>query len=176
MPEILDAPLTHKGRQQARLLQPILQSMKSPPSLVVLSPNCRALQTGTIALEFLTGKIPFVAHEMVREETGIHVCDKRRPTSQQSQEFPMVDFSLLTEEEDVIFQSTHRETKLEVGQRIYQFMEWLTQREEEHVAVASHSGWLFSVFNGVCTCDDDLKRWFHTGEMRSVKLKFSKKE
>ena len=53
---------------------------------------------------------------MVREETGVHICDKRRPKSQQEKEFPMVDFSLI-QEEDVIFRSDRRESKMEVGDR-----------------------------------------------------------
>lgn len=179
MPEILDAPLTEKGRQQALLLQPVVQSLQEQPQLVVLSPNCRALQTGVIAFDHLLWKdqqqrvVPFLAHEMAREETGVHICDKRRPTDQQAREFPQVNFSLLTSNEDPLYRADARETKAAVGERIYQFMEWLAQRPEEHVAVTSHSGWLLTVFNGVCECSDSqLREWFHTGELRSVKLEF----
>jgi len=174
MPEILDAPLTEKGRQQALLLQPVIQKMSVKPALVVLSPNCRALQTGLIAFEELIGQgIPFLAHEMVREENGVHVCDKRRPKSRQAAEFPQVDFGLLETEEDVIFRDDRRESKAEVGARVYAFMEWLSNRPEKVVGIASHSGWLLTVFNGICECDESLKEWFQTGEMRSVKLEFS---
>ena len=176
MPEILDAPLTEKGRQQAYILQPTVQAFDPQPELVVLSPNCRALQTGVMVFDHLVGKVPFVAHEMVREENGVHVCDKRRPTSKQVQEFPMVDFGLLETEEDVIFRDDRRETKMELGARIYNFFEWLASRPESHVAVASHSGWLFTVFNGFCECDESLKPWFQTGEMRSVKIEFSQND
>jgi broad specificity phosphatase PhoE len=175
MPEILDAPLTQKGRQQAQSLQSRTQSFTAQPELIVLSPQCRALQTGLIAFEHLLDKegIPFVAHEMVREETGVHVCDKRRPTSHQKREFPMVDFSLIESEEDKIFLDDRRENKMEIGERIFKFMVWLNSRHEKHIAVASHSGWLMTVFNGVVECDDTLKVWFQTGELRSVKLVFS---
>lgn len=174
--EIMDAPLTEKGRQQALLLQPVIQSMAAKPELVVLSPNCRAIQTGILAFEELLEKgVPFLAHEMAREENGVHVCDKRRSKSRQSKEFPQVDFGLLETDEDVIFRNDRRETKAEVGERIYKFMEWLAKREEKHVGIASHSGWLLTVFNGICECDDKLKDWFQTGEMRSVKLEFLQK-
>ena len=176
MPEILDAPLTEKGRQEAYLLQPRVQSMPNQPDLIVLSPNCRALQTGVIAFGHLlenNPKVPFIAHEMVREETGVHICDKRRPTSKQAKEFPMVDFSLLESEEDNIFMAERRETKMEIGERIYNFMEWLAKRPEKHIGIASHSGWLMTLFNGMLECDESLKLWFQTGEMRSVKLLFS---
>ena len=176
MPEILDAPLTEKGRQQALVLQPRVKSFDVQPELVVVGPNCRALQTGAIVFEHLLGTVPFLAHEMVREECGVHYCDKRRPKSRQEKEFPMIDFSLLETEEDAIFQEDSRESKLDVGERIYKFMEWLASRPEKHIAIASHSGWLLTVFNGVCECDDSLKSWWHTGELRSFKLEFVKKD
>ena len=173
MPEILDAPLTEKGRQQAFLLQPVIKAMAIKPELIVLSPNCRALQTGIIVFEELIEQgVPLVAHEMVREENAVHVCDKRRPKSRQAKEFPQVDFSLLETEEDVIFRNDRRESKAEVGERVYKFLVWLSQRTEKHVGVSSHSGWLLTVFNGICECDESLKGWFQTGEMRSVKLEF----
>lgn len=176
LPEILDAPLTEKGRQQAYALQPVVQKLNNPVELVVLSPQCRALQTGVIVFQHLVGTaVPFIAHEMIREENGVHVCDKRRPTSLQQQEFPMVDFSFLETEEDAIFRDDRRETKVELGDRIYRFFEWLSKRPEKHVAVASHSGWLFTIFNGFCECDESLKAWFQTGELRSVIIEFTEK-
>lgn len=171
--EILDAPLTEKGRQQALALQPRVAAMRHLPQLVVFSPNCRALQTGLLVFESLLGQVPMLAHEMVREETGVHACDKRRPKSRQAREFPQVDFSLLEHEEDPLHRDERRETKLELGERLYAFLEWLAKRPEQHVAVNSHSGWLLALFNGVCDCQDNgLLEWFQTGEMRSVKLEF----
>lgn len=41
MSEILDAPLTEKGRQQALVLQPTVQAFKDQPELITFSPNCR---------------------------------------------------------------------------------------------------------------------------------------
>mmetsp|Transcript_108055 Transcript_108055/g.220601 ORF Transcript_108055/g.220601 Transcript_108055/m.220601 type:complete len:278 (-) Transcript_108055:3114-3947(-) len=174
MPEITDSPLTSKGREQAALVQKDVAALgeDQKPELVVLSPNCRALQTGVIAFQELVGKVPFLAHETVREETGVHTCDKRRPTSQQAREFPMVDFSLMTEEEDTIFQTDKRETKAELTDRIYNFFEWLETRDERIVAVASHSCWLLCVFNANVQAKDGLKGWFQTGELRSVVLEF----
>jgi broad specificity phosphatase PhoE len=94
--------------------------------------------------------------------------------SQQKAEFPQVDFSLLESEGDPLYRETSRESKMEVGQRVYKFMEWLASREEKNVAIASHSGWLLTVFNGVLECHESLKGWFQTGEMRSVMVEFVK--
>lgn len=69
----------------------------------------------------------------------------------------MIDFSLLETDDDVIFREDRRETKMEVGERIYKFMEWLASRSEKTVAVSSHSSWLLTVFNGICECDNKLK-------------------
>jgi broad specificity phosphatase PhoE len=172
MPEIMDAPLTAKGREQALLVQPKIRELEHQPELVIFSPNCRALQTGAIAFEDLTGKVPFLAHEMVREETGVHICDKRRPKSRQQHEFPMIDFSLLESEDDPVFSEEKRETKLEVAERVYKFLEWLETREEKHIGVSSHSAWLLTAFNANFYGEDSLKAWFQTGELRSVYLEF----
>jgi broad specificity phosphatase PhoE len=172
MPEILDAPLTNKGREQALLLQPVVRGLKDQPELVVFSPHCRALQTGMLVFEALAGKIPFVAHEMVREETGVHVCDRRRPRSQQANEFPLIDFSQLETEEDAIFHENKRETKLQLSDRIYKFLEWLEARKETHVGISSHSAWLLTIFNANLVADESLKGWFQTGELRSAILEF----
>mmetsp|Transcript_16385 Transcript_16385/g.23312 ORF Transcript_16385/g.23312 Transcript_16385/m.23312 type:complete len:96 (+) Transcript_16385:1-288(+) len=91
-------------------------------------------------------------------------------------EFPQVDFSLLETEEDVIFRDDRRENKTEIGERIYKFLCWLSERPERHVAVSSHSGWLMTVFNGNIECEESLKPWFQTGEMRSVKLVFTRRD
>ena len=172
MPEILDAPLTERGRQEALSLQPNVQQMKDKPELIVFSPHCRALQTGMLVFEELEGKIPFIAHEMVREQFGVHGCDKRRPKSRQGKEFPAVDFSMIETEEDVLFMPDRRETKMEVATRIYKFLEWLESRSEKHVGVASHSAWLLTAFNANLECEESLKKWFETGELRSAVLEF----
>ncbi|CAJ1912452.1 unnamed protein product [Cylindrotheca closterium] len=172
MPEILDAPLTERGRQEAISLQETVNQMKDKPELIVFSPHCRALQTGLLVFEELEGNIPYLAHEMVREQFGVHVCDKRRPKSRQEKEFRAVDFSMIETEEDVLFLSDRRETKVEVATRAYKFFEWLESRPEKHIGVASHSAWLLTVFNANLECEESLKAWFETGEMRSVVLEF----
>jgi broad specificity phosphatase PhoE len=171
-PELLDAPLTEIGRQQAYQLQTTIAPF--PVELVICSPMCRTIQTALMAFAPLVGTVPFLAHEMVREETGVHLCDQRRSVARQRAEFPHVQFDLLESDTDPLFQHGQRETKLQVAHRIYTFMEWLSQRPETHIAVTSHSGWLLTLFNAIIDkeCDPTLKTWWHTGEMRSVRLEF----
>jgi broad specificity phosphatase PhoE len=172
MPELIDSPLTNKGREQALSLQPVVQGMKVKPELVVFSPLCRALQTGMLVFESLARKVPFLAHELVRELTGVHTCDRRRPRSQQANEFPLVDFSHIETEEDVNFHADDRETKVQLADRIYKFLEWLETRKETHVGVSGHSVWLLTIFNANLVADESLKDLFQTGELRSVILEF----
>jgi broad specificity phosphatase PhoE len=177
-PELTDAPLTEKGRQQAlHLRENQVKNLFSPPQLIVLSPNCRALQTGLLAFADSFTKVPFIAHELVREQTGVHLCDKRRPIDLQAMEFPQIDFSLISSNHDAIFQTNQRETNLQVAERASGFLEWLALREEDHVAVASHSGWLLTLMNAVVQVEPEhehLKAWFQTGEMRSCTIVFRK--
>jgi broad specificity phosphatase PhoE len=186
LPELLDCPLTETGRQQALALQGELTALclsSLRPELVVSSPHTRALQTALLAFEPLlhnedggdgaTAPVPFLAHEMVREETGVHECDRRRPKERLRREFsPRFNFDLLPEDDD-IFRAGARESKDEVGDRVYEFLEWLEQRSERVVAVSTHSAWLLTLLNGVCECRDaDLRGWFGTGEMRSMRFLF----
>jgi broad specificity phosphatase PhoE len=183
MPELLDSPLTEIGRQQASYLRDNqlrkLDAMTSP-ELILVSPCCRTLQTASIALQnFIKpasdstqSSVPIIAHEMIREESGIHICDKRRSRSQISYEFPFIDVSLLIND-DPLFQNDRRETKSEVAERIFQFMQWLSTRPEKKIVIVSHSGWLLTAFNAIFECEDpSLQQWFQTGEMRSAKLEF----
>ncbi|GMH64594.1 hypothetical protein TL16_g04000 [Triparma laevis f. inornata] len=177
-PEITDAPLTHKGRLQATSLQPLTSTL--PIDLVVVSPQNRATHTALLAFSHLipstisSGKplVPFLAYEGVREETGVHVCDMRRSITEAKKEFPYIDYSLIKSDLDPMFMTDRRETKEEIGGRIYDFLMWLKEREEQNVAVASHSGWLMTVFNGVVLSTEELLPWFQTGELRSVKLEW----
>lgn len=111
----------------------------------------------------------------------MHFCDKRRAVSELKREFgATVDFKNILSEEDPLFSASGRETKKEVGERIYNFLIWLRDREEGEIGVASHSGWLMSLFNGVVSVDREedksLKEWFGTGEMKSVELVFTTKK
>jgi broad specificity phosphatase PhoE len=218
MPELLDAPLTEKGRQQAILLQQKVKAFEKDDAnsttklqLVVTSPNCRAVQTSLLVFQqyLLTRQlhcldesgptpnsssiIPFLAHELVREQHGIHVCDQRRSISQLAMEFPHVDFTLIPDDPDLLHRNDVRESKLKLGNRIYDFLLWLSTRPEQNIGIVSHSSWLLALFHAVLDCSstsdcgsssssendcesssssNPLQEWFQTGEMRSVKLEF----
>eukprot|EP00927_Polykrikos_kofoidii_P066443 TRINITY_DN62041_c0_g1_i1.p1 TRINITY_DN62041_c0_g1~~TRINITY_DN62041_c0_g1_i1.p1 ORF type:complete len:278 (-),score=44.28 TRINITY_DN62041_c0_g1_i1:167-1000(-) len=181
-PAVLDAPLTEIGREQARCLRPRARALQPQPELVVVSPMVRATQTALIAFDHLLGatgrspslRVPFVAHESCREIMGIHVCDRRRRLSDVRPEFTFVDYDEVgISEEDSLWNADVRETQTELADRAYSFMLWIRSRPESEIVVATHSAFLFSLFNVVLVCEDKgLTSWFQTGEMRSIVVAF----
>ena len=78
----------------------------------------------------------------MREVSGKHPCDKRRPLSAIASQFPDVDFSTVTEEEDLLYNDSVRESVEETKVRCQQFLAWLKDREEREVVLVSHSAFL----------------------------------
>jgi broad specificity phosphatase PhoE len=186
-PDVLDAPLTESGRKQAQRLHYEIIQNNIPIDCVYVSPHCRTLQTGLIAFGHTTTTtnpitsttVPLIAHELLREESGVHVCDQRRTISWQHVEFPQYDFHTYCPSDiDPLFHPHIRETKMQVAQRIYEFMEFISQLDGDNtsnnIAVITHSGWLHIFFNAIVQndCHPKLKEWFQTGEMRSVEVEF----
>ena len=60
-----------------------------------------------------------------REHLGVHPCDRRRATSEYRELFPGIDWSLISEEQDVLWTPSHRETKAEITGRGRDFLQWL---------------------------------------------------
>ena len=173
--EIIDSPLTYKGRKEAVLQRPVASALN--PELVVVSPLHRAVQTALLSFaDHYQNGIPFIAHEGCREQLGVLTCNKAHPISQTVADFPQIDFSLITAgEEDSLFDHHQKEAPVDEANRAYDFLtEFLMKREESEVAVVCHSAWLFSVTNAVLDCgdDDSLISWFGTGEIRSLQISF----
>lgn len=168
-PSLHDAKLTEIGEGQARRL--LFTSRDLPLDLVVVSPLSRAVQTALLAFQQPHGRfVPFVANELIREQHGVHVCDKRSSRTVLESSYPDVDFGALNSEVDLVFREDVRESREDVAQRCYELALWLRQRPEKHIGVVGHSSWLLTMFNAVLECDDPdtTGKWFGTGEMRSV--------
>ena len=84
--ELLDPPLTSVGREQAAAL--CAEARTLSPTLVVVSPLARATKTALLAFDHLVGRVPFVAHELCREISGVNSCDARRSASEAKKELP----------------------------------------------------------------------------------------
>mmetsp|Transcript_114840 Transcript_114840/g.335893 ORF Transcript_114840/g.335893 Transcript_114840/m.335893 type:complete len:304 (+) Transcript_114840:53-964(+) len=179
-PEVLDPPLTSIGRRQAQALQPQTERLQGL-ELIVVSPVRRATETALLAFAPRLAApqcggqraVPLLGNEDCAERKHANICDKRRPMSEVKSEFPMVNWSLVTEEEDPIYSSTVPEAWRSVSDRGYKLLLWLRDRPEKEVAIATHSAWLFALMNTVLACTDPaLAEWFQTGELRSVALEF----
>eukprot|EP00300_Choanocystis_sp_HF-7_P009726 c16602_g1_i4.p1 GENE.c16602_g1_i4~~c16602_g1_i4.p1 ORF type:complete len:307 (-),score=44.63 c16602_g1_i4:40-960(-) len=121
-------------------------------------------------------KVPFIAHPGAQELSGLHVCDLRVPRSELEALFPFVDVSLISET-DTLWTPEHRELHQSCAQRGYEFMNWLNTRSEREVFVATHSAWLFVLFNAVVQCEDAAyHQWFRVGEMRSVWVEWADRQ
>lgn len=127
---LVDAPLTEKGRAQAR-------AIPAPAVDVVLTaPMVRTLETATIAFS-----APIIADEALRSRVSAHRHTRRRSRSELARQFPSVDFSLVTSDADVLW-SERTEARPALDARLEQFLEALVARPEPRIAVVSH----FTIF------------------------------
>ncbi|XP_024026621.1 phosphoglycerate mutase-like protein 1 [Morus notabilis] len=116
---------------------------------------------------------PFIAVELCREHLGVHPCDKRRSVSEYCPLFPAIDFSLIENDEDILWKPDVRETNEEVAARGLKFLNWLWTREEREIAIVSHSGFLYhtlSKFGDDChpTVKSEICTHFANCELRSM--------
>eukprot|EP00746_Dinoflagellata_sp_MGD_P121275 gnl/MRDRNA2_/MRDRNA2_56503_c0_seq1.p1 gnl/MRDRNA2_/MRDRNA2_56503_c0~~gnl/MRDRNA2_/MRDRNA2_56503_c0_seq1.p1 ORF type:complete len:271 (-),score=69.92 gnl/MRDRNA2_/MRDRNA2_56503_c0_seq1:102-914(-) len=169
----VDAELTEKGKKEAEALQ--ARTYAFMPDVLVVSPMRRATQTGLVAFAaHLEKGLKVEACELCHERGGKHTCDKRLNVSLLKLQFPAVDYSFLEFEEDPFWKDgLCRESWLELAMRAATFAKWLGDRPEKHIAVAAHGHFLLSVFNVIFQVDtEQTSKFFDTGEMRTVILKF----
>ena len=126
-------------------------------------------------------EVKWIAHEGIREELGLLLCNQRRPLRETISEFPHVDFSLLQqhqeehdgydEDEDIFWKQycegrmldtnnggvttpPRRETMEDMSHRAYDFLvDYLLKRPEMEIAVVGHSAWLLAMTSAVLEFD-----------------------
>lgn len=183
-PRLLDPDLTDVGEDQASQLGLETPSLKLQPKLFIVSPLRRAARTALLAWPHLAGgkngdegtpKVPFVALPKAREQSGLHMCDKRRNKGDIAKDMPQLDLSRMKDEEDAYFTPGARETDAALIQRCYDVLMEVETLDYDTVCIATHSTWLLATFNAVLTTQDpSLKKWFATGEMRAVLLRWDR--
>ncbi|MCL7037774.1 hypothetical protein MKW94_025083 [Papaver nudicaule] len=187
--ELFDAQLTPLGWQQVdNLHKHIVEcGIDKKVELVIVSPLLRTMQTAVGAFgagDYADGMDvaplmvakggnsnrsaisslnapPFIAVELCREHLGVHPCDRRRAVGEYRTIFPAIDFSLIENEEDVLWKADVREADESLAARGMKFINWLWTRKEKEIAVVTHSGFLFhtlSAFGKDChpTCNYSL--------------------
>ncbi|KAM1225570.1 hypothetical protein ACFX13_045014 [Malus domestica] len=199
--DLFDAHLTPLGWSQVGNLHKHVQAcgISKKIDLVITSPLLRTMQTavGVFGGEAYTDGIdvpplmvanagnsdhpaisslnspPFIAVELCREHLGVHPCDKRRSISEYRPLFPAIDFSLIENEDDILWTPDVRELNEEVAARGLKFLNWLWTRKEKDIAIVSHSGFLFhtlSAFGNDChpSIKSEICTHFANCELRSV--------
>jgi len=193
-----DAELTEAGRNQCyalrgkmdrnRLVDPL---QRTHIDLVVVSPLRRCLETADIIFgpcraDGRSDLKPFLVHDLCRERFGEFYCDKRLPMSETMRDprWSRMDWQTQTEDwpasvmpfsdEDTAW-SEERETEEHVHDRAIRFLQWLSSRPEQELAVVTHSSFLknlFKVFGGdTSTQDQDVLRAVPANcELRTVVL------
>jgi broad specificity phosphatase PhoE len=193
LPNVIDAPLTPKGRDQCMEQQTVARALEGV-ALIIMSPLVRCLQTAHITFEdYLpnsksTSKVKWIAHEGIREELGLLLCNKRSPLSETQKLFPNVDFTHApfgknhdqydTMWEDHARKHTNtRESIEDMSHRCYDFLvNFVRQRHEREIAVVAHSALLYAMTNAVLDVNSNdrsqLTPMFGQAEIRSVELTF----
>lgn len=185
---LYDARLTGKGKRQARKLREMLSNRPSGGrpftafDLVIVSPLTRALETAREIFSETPGIYGgdvispprMVVSEDCRERHGRDVCDGRRSISELHSEFPMFDFTELSQNEDLLHRD-ERESGIEVRERAIRLLESISARPERCVAVVSHQEFLRHLFGnfGDTLHEADrsaLQRKAKNCELRSVVL------
>ncbi|KAI3920056.1 hypothetical protein MKW98_001312 [Papaver atlanticum] len=199
--ELFDAQLTPLGWQQVDNLRKHITEcgIDKKVELVIVSPLLRTMQTAVGAfgggdyadamdvtpLMVANGgnsnrsavsslnTPPFLAVELCREHLGVHPCDRRRGVGEYRTIFPAIDFSLIENEEDVLWKADVREADESLAARGMKFINWLWTRKEKEIAVVTHSGFLFhtlSAFGKDChpTVQQEICKHFVNCELRSV--------
>jgi broad specificity phosphatase PhoE len=147
-PLFADARLTANGKVQAAQIPTHLAAaelalgLERGESLIVLcSTLSRALATATVGLvDPLGAKV--IACEALREFPGPFLADKRRSVTELQADFPHVDFSPCTSEEDDIWQEDSGQAFVTAPLRAVQALEAIVARPEKRLVAVSHNGFM----------------------------------
>jgi len=144
-PLVFDAPLSPRGREQARGIRDQVASLGI--ERVVTSPLTRAIET---ALHIFDGGPPIEVDARARELLT-HSCDVGRSPAQLAAQFPVVEFDHL---EDIWWHQgpanehgVAREPVPVFEARVAEFRNWLVAQPDRNMALIGH-GNLFKALTG----------------------------
>lgn len=182
-PSLMDAPLTERGRQQARQvskkLQEIIdQGIVHPPTEAMCSPLSRCLETTQIMLENTTAIARSIAHvrpELAERKTQLPP-DTPKPLedllrwTRDSDRFIITHLEQLSKDK-VAHEAMCRESKEMLRARASQMFDLLMELEHRHVLVISHKGFLRELERGLLEIPDSPH--FDNCEMRIYRVIFT---
>jgi broad specificity phosphatase PhoE len=149
--DLQDAVLTERGIFQCQQLQGFYQNRFKGAEVIVVSPMNRTLQTAAYVFSHFADKIPWIALECIREQTGLRPCDRRSHISVYKENYPFVSYESISTENDELFEKygSSREPVEEVINRGREFIQWLKSRKEREIIVVSHAAFLRNLFNEI---------------------------
>jgi broad specificity phosphatase PhoE len=168
--DLVDASITELGRSQCIALKEKSGDLLSRAELMVVSPMNRTIQTASESFPHLVNRIPWIAVEHIREQTGHHPCDKRLSVSEHSIKYPHIDFGHVSSDNDPLYDRYDgREPLSDVLIRCNAFMDWIQKRDEREIIVVTHSAFLRHLFNHVLHTGESCAG-FQNCELRSFML------
>ncbi|KAF9236216.1 histidine phosphatase superfamily, partial [Melanogaster broomeanus] len=143
-----DPELTQLGVQQAteaRLAWEQERQFDIPlPEKLYTSPLTRAIRTNLITFDgAIAPGLKTTIIENIREENGVHTCDKRRTRSEIHKAFPETLFEEGFAEEDLLWDAGCRETHADIDRRARNVLDMIFDNDEEHfISITTHGGWV----------------------------------
>lgn len=139
-----DSRLAAHGREEADALRRTAVQLSPMPEVVITSPLSRTAATATAVFGGLG--VPIIATELWRERSGRWPCERRRTRTALAKDFPAVDFSSLSEADNLW--GEERESAVDASHRAAEAIRLVLARPERVVAVVSHAGFMaMSVFH-----------------------------
>ena len=148
--EYEDPTLTLLGVHQCSSLKNKTEQYLRNVEAVFTSPLRRTLQTGQYSFSQLQTKIPWYAHELLRESTRRQCFgEKRKARDEVKRNFTFVNFDLITDNEDQLWNIYPREPVEQMVKRGQLFLQFLSLRSENEVIVVSHSRFILHFLRSV---------------------------
>lgn len=172
--DLEDAQLSDGGLAECAAV-PVASA--SGAQLLLVSPMRRTLQTASLSFPHLINQIPWLALESLREVTGMHPCDRRLSIPHHVETHSHVDFSLIEDIHDPMYQkytdAGTREPDSDVMVRCAEFLTYLQTRQETEIVVCTHSAYLRVLFNNIFTDQaPEHQAKYKNCEIRSYTLSF----
>lgn len=172
--DLEDAQLSDGGLKECAAVP---SDAASSAQLLLVSPMRRTLQTAALSFPHLVNQIPWLALESLREVTGLHPCDRRLSIHEHAETHSHVDFSLVEDVHDPMYQkytdAGMREPDRDVMVRCKEFLSYLQTRPETEVVVCTHSAYLRVLFNKIFTDQDpEHQAKYKNCEIRSYTITF----
>ena len=131
--------------------------------IVFCSSLSRTIQTAVNIFQYTNTKI--YALDIIKEfPQGLHTCNKRSNLLLLKETYPRVDFSLIHQENDMMWSDTKEEDIQSLNNRIHDFKKFINKQEETNIAIVGHNSFigqmLFEKLSLVENGDKELKHCF----------------